>query len=196
MTCCKGHDFSVRPCSSPLHSSVYNRTHELDYVLLCPLIISHARSSLHRLRNGSKPQRGAQLLRRTKQEMVGKKGKAGKFGIFVLIPLLPHLWWRYTLRIMGSIEFVKWGRRWTRLVSNLRENPWGQGWLLRKIEACDLSWANDKIFSSYPWVFSKSPKFKLRAWQIDIFFPFLALHVLTFHLSRNPPSRWFYHASS
>lgn len=24
-------------------------------------------------------------------------------------------------------------------VSKLRENPWGQGWLLRKIEACDLS---------------------------------------------------------
>ena len=196
MTCCKGHDFSVRPCSSPLHSSLCNRTHELDYVLLCPLIISHARSSLYRLRNGSKSQRGAQLLRRTKQEKVEKKGKAGKFAIFVLIPFLLHLWWRYTFRIMGSIEFVKWGRRWTRLVSNLRDNLWGQGWLLRKIEACNLSWANDKIFSSYPWVFSKSPKFKLRAWQIDIFFPFLALHVLTFHPSRNPPSRWFYHASS
>lgn len=108
VTCCKGHDFSVRPCSSPLHSSVYNRTHELHYVLLCPLIISHARSSLHRLRNGSKSQRGAQLLRCTKQEKEAKK--KGK---------------------LENLPFL--------LVSNLRDNPWGQGWLLRKIEACDLS---------------------------------------------------------
>lgn len=108
VTCCKGHDFSVRPCSSPLHSSVYNRTHELDYVLLCPLIISHARSSLHRLRNGSKSQRGAQLLRRTKQEKEAKK--KGK---------------------LENLPFL--------LVSNLRDNPRGQDWLLRKIEACDLS---------------------------------------------------------
>ena len=115
MTCCKGHDFSVRPCSSPLHSSVYNRTHELDYVLLCPLVISHARSSLHRLRNGSKSQRVA-VIKAYQAREGGKKGKAGKFAIFVLIPFLLHLWWRYALRKMASIESVKWGRRWSRLV--------------------------------------------------------------------------------
>ena len=87
VTCCKGHDFSVRPCSSPLHSSVYNRTQELDYVLLCPLIIGHARSSLHRLRNGSKSQRGAQLLRRTKQEKVEKKRESWKICHFCSYPI-------------------------------------------------------------------------------------------------------------
>ena len=128
MTFCKGHDFCV--CSSLLHSSVYNRTHELDcvlprknelLVLLCPLIISHASSScLHRLRNGSKSQRGAHLLSRSKQEkVVKKKGKAGSLKLgqcFVLISFLLHLWWRYTLRKMASTEFVKWGRQLTRLV--------------------------------------------------------------------------------
>lgn len=87
VTCCKGHDFSVRPCSSPLHSSVYNRTQKLDYVLLCPLIISHARSSLYLLRNGSKSQRGAQLLRRTKQEKVEKKRESWKICHFCSYPI-------------------------------------------------------------------------------------------------------------
>ena len=152
LSCCKGHDFCVRLSIVSAFLS-YNRRHELDYVLLCPLITSYAIVPVCIDGSNSKSQRGTQLVELSKRRW-WKKGKAGclKFWhSFVRIPFLLQLWWRYPFRKMGSpIEFVKWGRQWSRLVRQPKGKTLGTMLVAKEDRACDLSWATDKILSSYP----------------------------------------------